>query len=128
RNRDALALLAPDPPSSAGATIAAQRAMLQALASLSLQQFPAADAHLTRAHELTAGTGPEVAIDIALADGWVALRTDLTRARRAFEQALEGARAERQPFLEINARGGLGFVEMNRYRFEEAADWFQSAL
>lgn len=128
RGLDALALLAPEPPPPADAAVAAQRARLQALAALSVQQFADADQHLARAQQLAAGTSPDVAIDIALADGWIALRTDLTRARHAFEQALEGARAERLPFLEVTARGGLGFVDMRRYRFEEAADWFQSAL
>jgi CHAT domain-containing protein/tetratricopeptide (TPR) repeat protein len=129
-SRDALKLLEPDPPPDAGVDIAAQRATLQALACIFLQQFSDADAHLKKAHQLAAGTNPELAIDIALADGWVAFfaRTDFTRAREAFEEALGRARAARQPFLEVNARGGLGLVEMRRYRFAEAADWFQSAL
>jgi CHAT domain-containing protein len=84
---------------------------------------------LKRAHQLVAGTNSALTIDVTLADGWLAFaRADFTRARDAFEQSRDRARDAREPFLEVNARGGLGLVDMRRYRFAEAADWFQSAL
>lgn len=129
RARDALALIGQDPPQDAGADIAAERARLQALACMQQQRFPEAEAYLKRAHQFVTGPNSALTIDITLADGWLALaRADLARARDAFEQSLGRARDARQPFLEVNARGGLGHVDMRRYRFAEAADWFESAL
>ena len=129
RNVDALARLASEPLPASGADVAARRAILQALASNSLQRFDQAEAYLATAQSLTTHDMPDVAIDIALADGWLGFaRKDLDRASHAFELALDRARAERLHFREVNASGGLGLVEMRRNRFAAAVDWFQSAL
>ncbi len=128
RNPEALGLMAPEPPPSAGARVAARRATLQALAARSMQQYEKAEAYLKTAQSFAVGD-PDVAIDIALADGWLGLsQNQLDRASHAFELALDRTRREQQPFREVNARGGLGLVEMTRHRFAAAVDWFQSAL
>ncbi|HEX6462797.1 MAG TPA: CHAT domain-containing tetratricopeptide repeat protein [Vicinamibacterales bacterium] len=128
-NVDALALLASEPPAVGGADVAARRATLQALASNALQRFDDAETYLQTAQGLATRVTPDLAIDIALADGWLGFaRKDFDRASRAFELALDRARDRRQPFREVNARGGLGLVEMQRHRFAAAVDWFQSAL
>jgi CHAT domain-containing protein/tetratricopeptide (TPR) repeat protein len=129
RNVDALALLASDPPAAVGVDVAARRATLQALASNSLQRFDRAEGYLKTGQSLAVRVAPEIAIDVALADGWIGLaRKDFRRASHAFELALDRARDQRQPFREVNARGGLGLVSMRRHQFAAAVDWFQSAL
>src|SRR5215471_11723928 len=126
---DALALLASDPPAELGTDIAARRATIQAVASNNLQRFDRAEGYLKTAQNLASRGTPELAIDIALADGLIGLaQGDLNRASDAFELALDRARNEHQPFLEVRARGELGLVEMRRHRFAAAVDWFQSAL
>jgi CHAT domain-containing protein len=84
---------------------------------------------LKTAQSLAPRDTPELAIDIALADGSLGFgRRDLERASRAFELALELSLNQHQPFREVRARGGLGLADMRRHRFAAAVDWFQSAL
>jgi CHAT domain-containing protein/tetratricopeptide (TPR) repeat protein len=129
KSRDALALIAADPPSGVARDVAARRIMLKGLASSSLQQFDDAERYLAEAERLAGAGSSEVAGDIALSIGTLRfVRKDPARAEREFQRALGIAREQRQPFLEANARGSLGLVRMQRHQYAEAIDEFQAAV
>ncbi len=128
-SRDALALLAPDPPATVSRDVLARRMMLQGIASNALQQFDAGERYLTEAAKLADAGAPEVSGDIAISTGSMHFnRQHPERAEIEFQRALRIAREQQRPFLEANAHGSLGLVRMQRHQYAEAADEFQAAV
>ncbi len=128
-SRDALALLAPDPPASVSRDVLARRMMLQGIASNALQQFDAGERYLAEAARLADAGAPEVSGDIAISTGSMHFnRKNPERAEIEFQRALRIAREQQRPFLEANAHGSLGLVRMQRHQYAEAADEFQAAV
>jgi CHAT domain-containing protein/tetratricopeptide (TPR) repeat protein len=127
--RDALELLAAEPPAGVGSEVATRRVLLMGQASNSMRKFADADRFLSDASKMAEARAPQVSGDVALSRGTSRyVRHDLSGAEAFFEQALQIARARDQRFLEANARGSLGLVRMQRHQYAEAVDWFQSAV
>jgi tetratricopeptide (TPR) repeat protein len=129
KSRDALELLAAEPPAGVGSEVATRRVLLMGQASNAMRKFADADRYLSDASKMAEARAPQVSGDVALSRGTSRyVRHDLSGAEAFFEQALQIARARDQRFLEANARGSLGLVRMQRHQYAEAADWFQSAV
>jgi CHAT domain-containing protein len=127
---ESLKLLDNDVPASLARTeIGARRAMVRGLDYTFLQRFEVAEKELTSAEEIARSNQVALAADVAQARGTLELtRKRYADAGDAFRHALSMAREQKLEFLEVNALGSLGNVAMGEEHYDEAIDWFKSAL
>ncbi|HXX20357.1 MAG TPA: CHAT domain-containing protein [Candidatus Acidoferrum sp.] len=130
QNKEALALLAPDLPASlADSDVAVWREMTQGAAYTLLLQFPEAERHLSAAEDIARASSPNLLGEVALRKGTLAYwRGDMTSAESMYRDALQIARAQGDPFLEVAALGSLGLVATEEERYDESIDWNRAAL
>jgi CHAT domain-containing protein/Flp pilus assembly protein TadD len=127
---DSLALLAaPLPGNLEQSEIAVRKEMFEGLADCTLQRFPDADQHLSKAKQLAEAHQPDALAEVILSRGTLSfLQGDYPAARDSFRQALDLARQNRQAFVEAKALGSLGLVSMSEERFDESIDWYSQSL
>jgi CHAT domain-containing protein/Flp pilus assembly protein TadD len=127
---DSLALLAaPLPGNLEPSEIAVRKEMFEGLADCTLQRFPDADQHLSKAKQLAEAHQPDALAEVILSRGTLSfLQGDYPAARDSFRQALDLARQNRQAFVEAKALGSLGLVSMSEERFDESIDWYSQSL
>ncbi|HVH71982.1 MAG TPA: CHAT domain-containing protein, partial [Candidatus Dormibacteraeota bacterium] len=91
----------------------------------------AADASrlLSEAEALARQSHPELLGEVELRRGAVAfLGGELTEAEKAYEDALQIARIQKDSYAEVLALAGLGAVATKEERFDESIDWHEAAL
>jgi CHAT domain-containing protein/Tfp pilus assembly protein PilF len=127
---DALALLAPDPPSSlVDAETVVRRRLVRGLAYGFLQKFDEAQEQLSYAEQLATTRAPELLGEIILGRGTLeVLRGNNQAADAAFRQSLQLSQEQNQKFLQSRALGSLGLVAMRSERYDESIDWDTQAL
>ena len=119
----------PLPPSLGRTDTEVQRKMVQGLASDFLQQFEAADSSISAAEALANSIHSSLLGDVAQARGTLELdQKKYSEAGRAFRRVLAFANREKQNSLEVLALGSLGNVAMGEEHYDEAIDWFTTAL
>jgi CHAT domain-containing protein/tetratricopeptide (TPR) repeat protein len=94
----------------------------------SLHKPDQARSSLDAADQLAASFQRQLLGDVSQARGnLLAHSGNFSEARGAFQKALDFARKDNQPFLEANAMGSLGYVDMWQERYDEAVDWFRKS-
>lgn len=108
--------------------VAARRMIVRGMALDYLHKPDQARLSLDAADQLAASFQPQLLGDVAQARGnLLAHAGNFSDARGAFQKALDIARKEKQLFLEANAMGSLGYVDMWQERYDEAVDWFRKS-
>src|SRR5947207_7810971 len=127
---NALSLLDAKLPSTLSRDKAAVRQQIvQGSAYSFLQQYPEAERHFAEAQQLARANQPSLFGEIALARGTMFLRrSDYAQAESSFRDALQIARHESQPFLEVSAQGSLGVLFMYTQRYGESIQSSKAAL
>jgi CHAT domain-containing protein/Tfp pilus assembly protein PilF len=127
---EALQLLSdPLPVSLARTDAAVQRKMVQGLDHNYLQQYDEADVAIREAEELAASIHSPLQTDVAQARGTLELsRRRYPEAVAAFRKVLVAARKNNLPSLEVLGSGSLGNIAMEQEHYDEAIDWYKSAL
>jgi CHAT domain-containing protein len=129
KNKDALALLNADPPTSlADSDIAVRRRILQGAANNYLQQFDEAKLRIQQAEDLASASQPQLLGDVALVKATLAtIKGDFSNAELLNRQALNTALKRNQPFLKASALGNLGFVALRQQHCADAVERFDAA-
>ena len=129
-NRESLALLEPDLPSSLAASdIAVWRKLTQGSARAYLSEYPQAQKLLRDAEDLAEAGHADLLGEVALRKGTLAyLRGDATAAESSYRKALQMARAENDSFLEAASLGSLGLTATRQEHYDESIDWNRAAL
>jgi CHAT domain-containing protein/Tfp pilus assembly protein PilF len=130
RASDSLESLETDPPPElASGEFSVRRRLVQARALCRLGKFPEAQRRIADAELLATKGNPDLLGEVALSHGTcLFLQHYYSQAQTHFLIALNFARQHKQPFLEANAEGSLGWVSMGEERFDEAIDRFREAL
>lgn len=128
--KEALALVQPDPPSSlATSDPAVRRKLLQGIACTFMQNFPEANAFLLQAENLIEVDHPELAGELALRRGtYHFFRDEMDLAGASYLKTLHLAREQKDQFLEVGALNGLGVVATSTERYDESIDWNRAGL
>jgi CHAT domain-containing protein len=128
-SKDAIDLLGPELPYDTIPERSTRRRILLGLAYSNLRQLDNADREFTDAGHMDEGIEPELRGEFLLGEGKLAaLRHDPRKSELLIRQALEVARNNRHPFLETNALGTMGMVQMQQHRYAEAVNYFNAAL
>jgi CHAT domain-containing protein/tetratricopeptide (TPR) repeat protein len=130
RDTESLALLKePLPSSLAISDLAVQRKLAQGVASAFTQRLDDAQRFLAEAEALAKANHPDLLGDVALRKGTVYFFAgDAVSAENAYRNALQFARAVKDPFLEAAALSGLGVAATKQARYDESIDWNKRAL
>jgi len=130
RNEESLALSRQDLPASLAHTdLAVWRRLSQTAASAYTQQLPDAERYLAEAEALAQAYQPELLGQVALRRGTVLFWENKTiDAQRAYREALQLARQEKEPFLEAASLGSLSVVAAKQEHYDESVDWGREAL
>ncbi len=128
-NQEAFSLLEESPPAVLDRTdVAARRMIVRGMALDYLHKPDQARLSLDAAEQLAASFQLQLLGDVAQARGnLLAHSGNFPDARGAFQKALDFARKDNQLFLEANAMGSLGYVDMWQERYDEAVDWFRKS-
>jgi CHAT domain-containing protein len=93
------------------------------------QEFTLAAKDLAQAQSLATVSHPELLGEVALRLGTLSdLQVDRQSADASYRRALEYARSNRDPSLEISALGNLGMLAMEQEKYDEAVDWDRQTL
>ncbi len=130
RAKEAMDLLAPDPPALlAAGEFGVRRKVVQGRALCQLRQFSGAQLRLNEAEQLAATGAPGLLGEVMLNRGtWEALQGNYAASEKDFSGALSFSKQRDQPFLEANALGSLGYADMHREHYDKALRWFERAL
>lgn len=137
RSDEVLSLLSEKPPGKlAESDIGALRILLQAVAYTSLGQQDKARQALEQAQALSQGdqlalesSDPSLKIKVFNTWGYACLELgDLVRAQELFHKGLDLARIQNYQYQQSSMLLNLGFVGLRQERFDEALDWFESAV
>ena len=127
---DSLQLLDADPPPALSHSEAAvRRKLVQGLDYTVAQRYADARRALDDAQSQARSFQPAVLGDVALARGnleWAS--GNYSAAEAEYRSALDIARRQNLPYLEINSAGDLGNVAMKLEHYDEAIGWFKLAL
>src|SRR5438874_7153509 len=128
-SKNALTLLDAELPASLSTDEAAvRRKITRGLAYTFLQQFAEAENQLGEAEKLASKNQPKLLGEVALSQGTLlVLREEFQASEAAFLRALKLARQENLHFLEANAMGSLGLVNMKMQHYGEAIDWYKAS-
>jgi tetratricopeptide (TPR) repeat protein len=125
---EALALLTPTLPTSAGDDLAIRQHMLLGLAQARLGRMDEGDRHFADAERLCDISHSSLAGEVARYRGAVEVqRADLDQADKLFRKSLQIARQLGDQFLETTALLNLGVVALKREHFDESIDWSTAA-
>jgi CHAT domain-containing protein len=129
-SQDAITLLEAEPPESQDMReVAARRKILLGLAYSNLRQLDNAEREFADAEHMNETIAPEFRGEFLLGEGKLAaFRHDSKKSESLIRQALKIANETGQPFLEINALGTMGMVQMQQHRYAEAVNWFNESL
>src|SRR5260370_6060526 len=121
-SQDAISLLKPEPPQSqAMREVTVRRKILLGLAYSNLRQLENAEREFGNAEQMNEAIAPEFRGEFLLGEGKLAaLRHDPKNSESLIRQALTIARDSGQPFLETNALGTMGMLQMQQHRYAEA--------
>jgi CHAT domain-containing protein len=123
------ALKADPPPPLAGSEFAVRRRIIQSRALCRLGNYNEANLLIGDAEQQSIANSPELQGEIALFRGTCLLSQNATeKAQASLVEALTFARHHKQPLLEVNALGTLGWLSMELDRFDEAIDRLRDAL
>lgn len=130
RPHESLALLVTDPPASlATSDVAVRRKVIQGVASVRVQQPIDATRFLAEAEALASANHLDLLDEVALAKGAVDfLLGDTTGAAKAYRDALQLARLQKDSFVEASALGGLGLIATKEERYDESVSLDQAAV
>ena len=129
-NDQVLPLLEPNVPGNLSSRdYAARRLIFLGLAQGHAHRFDESAQSFNLAEELALTTHPEVLGDIYLARGSIQVDQGLYEdALNSYQAALRKARDFKQPFLEANATGSLGYASTWLERYDQAIDWYKLSL
>jgi CHAT domain-containing protein len=127
---DAIALLGPEAPQGqAMRQVAVRRKILLGLAYSNLRQLDNAEREFADAEQMDDAIAPEFRGEFLLGEGKLAaFRHDSKKSELLIRQALKMARESGQPFLETNALGSMGMLQMQQHQYAEAVNWFNASL
>jgi CHAT domain-containing protein len=130
RPYESLKLLEKEPPASlATSDPAVRRKFIQGVASAKVQQPIDATKFIAEAEALARTYHPDLLDHVALAKGAVDfLLGDTTGATKAYGEALQIARNQKDLFVEASALGGLGVIATKEERYDESVDLDQAAV
>jgi CHAT domain-containing protein/Flp pilus assembly protein TadD len=101
---------------------------LEGVAHARLHQFPEAEKTLGEGVEMCQGSSALTCGDVVMARGILAVQHgQIDAAKRFFEQSLDFAHAQGEPFLEATALLNLGLTSLREDHFDEAIDWTDAA-
>jgi CHAT domain-containing protein/tetratricopeptide (TPR) repeat protein len=94
------------------------------------QQFSEARSYLDEAQRLAAGIGaPGLLGIIELRRARLAMQLgDLAGAESRLRHLMDEAARRKDPYLELRAKGNIGYMLLRQARYEEAMPWFEQAL
>ncbi len=129
-SQDSLQVLQPKlVPSLQSDEVAALRYLAQGMDYNHLQRFAESKECLDKAEELASTKFFSLRSEIAVNRGTVfAFQDDPTPARAQYRKALSLATAGGDTYFEANALGGLGLTYLREEHYDEAIDWFTTAL
>src|SRR6266481_2585325 len=129
-SQDAITLLGLDPPPSQDMReVTVRRKILLGLAYSNLRQLDNAEREFADAEQMDDAIAPEFRGELLLGEGKLAaLRHDSKKSEPLVRKALKLADATGQPFLETNALGTMGMLQMQQHRYAEAVNWFNESL
>lgn len=129
-NKEALELLSPElPPSLGSGDVVIWRELTRGSAYTYLLDFPEAGSHLTRAETLAKTSNPNLLGEVALRKGTLAdLQGDRRSAQTNYREALQIAKSQQDPYLEVAALGSLGLVATEQEHYDESIEWNRAAL
>jgi CHAT domain-containing protein len=129
-SQDAITLLKPEPPQSqAMREVTVHRKILLGLAYSNLRQLDNAERAFADAEQMDEAIAPEFRGELLLGEGKLAaFRHDSKKSEPLVREALKLADATGQPFLETNALGTMGMLQMQQHRYAEAVNWFNESL
>lgn len=117
------------PPQLGGSDIAVWQALTQASDLTYLEHFAEAQPALERARNLAASSQPQLLGEVLLRTGtWDSLQWKLREATENYHRALDFARKQHDPFLEIASLGSLGLAAARMEHYDESAEWNKQAL
>jgi CHAT domain-containing protein len=117
------------PDSLASRDYAARRLILLGLAFGHLHRFEESERSFQTAQNLAFASHPEILGEVYLARGSVQVDQSLYKeALNSYQIAYQKAREFRQPFLQANAAGSLGYALTWLERYDEAIDWYKTSL
>lgn len=127
---DSLEILRAEPPSPfETADLAVRRKLVQGVASAWVQQPGDAKRFVAEAEALARARHPELLGELGLARGLVDfLAGDLKGAGTGYQEALQVAQKQKDPYVQASALGGLAVVATREGRYDESIDWSESAL
>src|SRR5262245_31450333 len=131
KNDDALALLPKTIPKDSGLTeIEIRSLIIRARIQYRNRQYQEADRLLTQARRLAVESGSSLLLaEVALRRGYLhSLQTNFEAAEECYRFAYQGALEGKDPFLQIEALGNLGFNLVQKFRYDEAIPKFELAL
>ena len=129
-SQDAITLLMLEPPPNRDMReITVRRKILLGLAYSNLRQLDNAELAFADAEQMDEAIAPEFRGELLLGEGKLAaLRHDPKKSEPLIRKALKLAGATGQPFLETNALGTMGMLQMQQHRYAEAVNWFNESL
>jgi CHAT domain-containing protein/tetratricopeptide (TPR) repeat protein len=129
-SQDAITLLEAEPPKGAAMReVTVRRRILLGLAYSNLRQLDKAEREFADAEHMNETIAPEFRGEFLLGEGKLAsFRHDSKKSESLIRQALKIANESGQPFLETNALGTMGMVQMQQHRYAEAVNWFNESL
>lgn len=129
-SQDAITLLEAEPPKSpAMREVTVRRKILLGLAYSNLRQLDNAEREFADTEHMNETIAPEFRGEFLLGEGKLAaFRHDSKKSESLIRQALKIANESGQPFLETNALGTMGMVQMQQHRYAEAVNWFNELL
>jgi CHAT domain-containing protein len=129
-SQDAITLLGTEPPKGpAMREVTVHRRILLGLAYSNLRQLDNAEREFADAEHMNETIAPEFRGEFLLGEGKLAaFRHDSKESESLIRQALKIANESGQPFLETNALGTMGMLQMQQHRYGEAVNWFDASL
>ena len=123
------ALQVDPPPQLAGGEFSVRRRITQSRALCRLGEYSQAELRISDAEHLATTGSPDMLGEVALFRGTCWLSQNATaKAQESLIQALSFARQHKQPILEVNALGSMGWLSMQLKRFDEAIHRLEDAL
>ncbi|HUA00463.1 MAG TPA: CHAT domain-containing tetratricopeptide repeat protein [Candidatus Aquilonibacter sp.] len=109
--------------------MAVRRKLIQGAAEGFLSHFAEAQQRFAEAEALATRYHPELLGDLALRRGTLCFLQDQSAAAEShFRAALQLARQQQDPFLQVASLGSLGLIAAQQEHYDESIDWDRAAL